>query len=303
MRFKSLFIVALLSLGLAKAQTAQQEINLFDYNRGARVVDCSSNYQDRWDVQNILENTPMPTYGDWPAWCTAQNAPFPHFATVDLGRTEWLDILIFNNKIPDETGGWKGISAKDIEIYVSKESKTEGFAKVASFCLENNVDHQMVKILPVQARWVKFVVKSNYGHPEYTELGQLGGYDDKKHETDIKTEIEKKGYIDLYGLYFDFASDNLKQESKPAIDNIVNYLKQNPEIKIQIEGHTDNIGTDNANNKLSENRAVNVKSELLKNGINPDRLSVKGFGSKQPVADNKTYTGRAQNRRVTIRKI
>ncbi|MGE5621108.1 MAG: OmpA family protein [archaeon] len=302
MKVKSTFIIFILLFSISRAQSSR-EINLFDYNRGVRVVDFSSNYEDRWDVQNILENTPMPTYGDWPAWCTAQNAPFPHFVTVDLARMEWLDILIFNNKIPDESGGWKGISAKDIEVYVSTESKDGSFTKVASFCLENNEPHQVVKVSPVQARWVKFIVKSNYGHPEYTELGQLGGYDDKKREADIKAEMEKNGYIDIYGLYFDFGSDNLRQESKPAVDNIVNFLKQNPGVKIQIEGHTDNVGSDLANNKLSENRAANVKNELVKNGIDSIRLTTKGYGSKKPVAENSTVTGRAQNRRVTIRKI
>ncbi|HEX2962330.1 MAG TPA: OmpA family protein [Ignavibacteriales bacterium] len=295
-----LFLAILFASGYAQQAS---ENNLFDYNRGVRVVDFSSNYEDRWDVQNILENTPMPTYGDWPAWCTAQNAPFPHFVTVDLSRTEWIDILIFNNKIPDESGGWKGISAKDIDVYISGRSKDEGFVKAASFRLENNVSHQVVKITPVEARWVKFVVNSNYGHPEYTELGQLGGFDDKKREADIKAEIDRNGFIDLYGLYFDFGSDNLKAESKPSIDNILKYLKQNPGIKILIEGHTDNVGSDAANNRLSENRASSVKNELVKNGIDEARLSVKGFGSKRPVGDNNSVTGRAQNRRVTIRKI
>lgn len=302
MKLKSTVLFLAILFASTYAQQAGEK-NLFDYNRGVRVVDFSSNYEDRWDVQNILENTPMPTYGDWPAWCTAQNAPFPHFVTVDLSRTEWIDILIFNNKIPDESGGWKGISAKDIDIYVSGKSKDDGFQKVASFRLENNVAHQVVKVTPIEARWVKFVVNSNYGHPEYTELGQLGGFDDKKRVSDIKAEIDKNGFIDLYGLYFDFGSDNLKAESKPAIENIVNYLKENPGIKIQIEGHTDNVGSDASNNRLSENRASHVKNELVNNGIEEGRLNIKGFGSKKPVADNNTITGRAQNRRVTIRKI
>ena len=115
--------------------------------------------------------------------------------------------------------------------------------------------------------------------------------------------MKKNGFVNLYGLYFDFGSANLKAESKPAVDQIAAYMKENPTLNIVIEGHTDNVGTDDANQKLSEQRAITVKNELVKNGIAETRLSIKGIGAKQPVAENTTITGRAQNRRVTIRKV
>jgi outer membrane protein OmpA-like peptidoglycan-associated protein len=277
--------------------------NLFDYDKGARVVDFSSNYGAGWDAQYVLQNYQFETSESLPAWCTEEGAPFPHFITIEFVNIEWLNIIDFNNKIPDETAGWEGISAKDIEVYVSKTSKTQGFTKVVNFRLENNKNHQIVKISPVQAKWVKIVITSNYGHSAYTELGQIGVFDDKQRETNINDEITKNGFINLYGLYFDFGSDNIKPESLSAIEQVVDYLKKNPSVKIQIEGHTDNIGSDNGNQTLSDKRAIAVKNELVKKGISADRLTTKGFGSKQPITSNSSDIGRAQNRRVTIRKI
>jgi len=285
----------------ANAQSTKHE-NLFDYKKGVRVVDFSSNYEGNWDVQLLLENAPVEFEG-LPAWCTAYGAPFPHHATVELLKTEWLDIIIFNNKIPDETGGWEGISAKDIEVHVSTTSATSGFKHVVSFRLENNKNNQVVKITPVQARWVKFVVTSNFGYDGYTELGQLGAYDDGIRSKGIKDEMSSKGFVDIYGIYFDFSSSEIKEESEPVITEIVSYLNENPDVKIVVEGHTDNVGSESSNQKLSENRAKNVMNKLMDKGIDKGRLSVKGFGSKQPVSDNGSETGRAQNRRVTIRKV
>ena len=300
---KRLFLVLLISLSFINlyGQTDNYK-NLFDYNKGARVVDFSSNYEGNWDVQLLLENAPVDFEG-LPAWCTANGAPFPHHATIELQKTEWLDIIVFNNKIPDESGGWEGISAKDIEVYASITSFTSGFKHVVSFRLENNKNHQVVKITPMQARWVKFVVTSNYGYDGYTELGQLGAYDDGIRATSIRDEMSKKGFVDLYGIYFDFGSAEIREESKPIITEIISYLKENSGVKIVVEGHTDNVGGESSNQKLSENRAKNVMNKLVDGGINKGRLSIKGYGSKQPISDNGSETGRAQNRRVTIRKV
>lgn len=250
---RSICILSLCVLTLAKIQGQDlTNENLFDYQKGARVVAYSSNYGGAWDVEYILENNPSYNPNGLATWCTEQNAPFPHFATVELSKDEWLDIIEFNNEIPDETGGWEGISAKDVEVYVSTTSKDQGFSKVINVRLEYNKSHQIIKVNPVLAKWVKFVITSNYGNEEYTEFGQIGAYDDKQRKMGINEEIEKNGFINLYGIYFDFGSDNLKPESLNAIEQVVAYLNNSPTVKILIEGHTDNIGSDNANLVLSE---------------------------------------------------
>jgi len=277
--------------------------NLFDYESGARVVDFSSNYGGSYDAKLILKNTPTDVTDRLPAWCSAAGAPFPHHLTIELSKTEWLNIIEFNNEITDESHGYPGISSKDVEVYVSTTSAKSGFKHAISIRLEQNKNNQIVKITPVQARWIKLVITSNYGDVNYTEFGQLGAYDDGIRSKGIKDEMSSKGFADIYGIYFDFGSADIKEESKPVIAEIVSYLNENPDVKIVVEGHTDNVGSESSNRKLSENRAKNVMNALTESGIKKDRLSIKGSGSSQPVSGNDTETGRAQNRRVTIRKV
>ena len=81
-------------------------------------------------------------------------------------------------------------------------------------------------------------------------------------------------------------------------------LKENPNIKVEVGGHTDNLGPEKANQKISEKRALSVKKYLMdKFNISGDRLIVKGYGSTKPIADNKTQEGRSKNRRVEFKII
>ncbi len=107
--------------------------------------------------------------------------------------------------------------------------------------------------------------------------------------------------IVLDNLLFETASAKLKEEEIPDLDEIVTYLQKQPELRAIIEGHTDNIGSDNSNLTLSNNRAKSVIEYLVNKGIAINRLSPKGYGASQPIANNSTSEGRAKNRRVVIR--
>jgi len=78
-------------------------------------------------------------------------------------------------------------------------------------------------------------------------------------------------------------------------------MNENPTLKLKIEGHTDNAGNDDANMKLSEDRAEAVKTYLVSKGISADRITAEGFGETMPIADNGTAAGRTKNRRVEIK--
>ncbi len=104
----------------------------------------------------------------------------------------------------------------------------------------------------------------------------------------------------IYGIHFDFASDVLRPESSAVIEELVAALNAHPDWQITIEGHTDAVGADDANQALSERRAAAVVLALTQRGIAAERLSSAGFGERQPVAPNDTPTGRAQNRRVEV---
>ncbi len=116
---------------------------------------------------------------------------------------------------------------------------------------------------------------------------------------EIKLEdIEVGKSIVVENIYFEFDRAYLRRESIKTLDSIVAQLKKNPRIKLEIHGHTDNIGTKEYNQKLSEKRANAVMEYLIKNGISPERLKAIGFGEAKPIADNSTEEGRSRNRRT-----
>lgn len=117
--------------------------------------------------------------------------------------------------------------------------------------------------------------------------------------------VEVGQSIRLNNVFFETAKATLKQASFPELDRVVALLEENPGMKVEIAGHTDNKGSASLNNKLSANRADAVEKYIVSKGIAADRLSSKGYGSTKPEADNTTEEGRSQNRRVefTILKI
>lgn len=113
--------------------------------------------------------------------------------------------------------------------------------------------------------------------------------------------LKKDGFIALY-INFETGKSIIKPESQPIIDQITEMLQQNPDLKVSIEGHTDNVGTAKSNQTLSESRAKSVMTALVTKGIPASRLKSKGWGQTKPVADNNTEDGKAKNRRVEIVK-
>ena len=113
--------------------------------------------------------------------------------------------------------------------------------------------------------------------------------------------ISSTGHVAIYGIYFDFNKSDVKPESEPALNEIAKLLSGNPNLKVFIVGHTDNIGGVDYNMKLSQTRAdAVVKMATTKFKINPQRLKAYGVGQLAPVAPNKTEEGRAKNRRVEL---
>lgn len=112
--------------------------------------------------------------------------------------------------------------------------------------------------------------------------------------------IEPGKVCDLRDIYYETNSYTLTQASKVVLALFIEFLKDNPTVKVEIQGHTDNIGNDDANQKLSEQRAKAVYDYVIGKGIPADRLRYKGYGESQPIADNNTATGRAKNRRTVF---
>lgn len=118
-----------------------------------------------------------------------------------------------------------------------------------------------------------------------------------------ETELKNCVQMASYELVFDTNSDQLKGTDWPILRILANLMKKDSTLKIEIAGHTDKTGNATANQTLSERRANTVKKTLTeKYGVEVDRLSAKGYGAEQPLADNGTEQGRAINRRVEIVK-
>lgn len=125
---------------------------------------------------------------------------------------------------------------------------------------------------------------------------------DSTYQKDIPLQpIEVNASVVLRNIFFDFNKFDLQPQSQAELDKVVQLLQENPNVKIQLEGHTDNIGNAADNLKLSENRAKAVVTYLISKGIDSKRLVAKGYGATQPIADNATEEGRAQNRRTELK--
>jgi outer membrane protein OmpA-like peptidoglycan-associated protein len=111
--------------------------------------------------------------------------------------------------------------------------------------------------------------------------------------------LPAKSFI-LEDCNFETGKAELKEESYKVIDELVAYLNRKDDERIELGGHTDNVGNAKKNLILSENRAKAVMAYLLSKGIDPTRVTAKGYGLTKPIASNKTAAGRAQNRRTEV---
>lgn len=112
--------------------------------------------------------------------------------------------------------------------------------------------------------------------------------------------IEVGSSITLRNVFFETAKWDLTAASSVELDKVVDLMAKNQSMRVMLEGHTDNVGSDAANHKLSENRAKAVYDYLVKHGVASNRLQYKGYGESKPIADNNTEEGRAQNRRTVF---
>jgi outer membrane protein OmpA-like peptidoglycan-associated protein len=146
-------------------------------------------------------------------------------------------------------------------------------------------------------------VEGQQGKKSYMQ--QLGRIvlPDKEAEKKIADALSKAGACraPIYGIYFEFASADLKPASAPTLQQIAAVMKEHPEWTLTIEGHTDSIGGAASNLELSKRRAAAVKDELVRRyGVPVARLTTQGYGLSKPLAPNKSMEGRAQNRRVEL---
>jgi OOP family OmpA-OmpF porin len=116
----------------------------------------------------------------------------------------------------------------------------------------------------------------------------------------MKTSLATQCHVALYGVLFDFNKATLQPASDGPLGQVAALMTADPALKIEVQGHTDNVGGDDYNQKLSEARANSVMTWLTQHGVAAGRMTAKGYGKTRPVADNNSDEGRMKNRRVEI---
>lgn len=152
-------------------------------------------------------------------------------------------------------------------------------------------------------RWLQLEVRNNaYDYTmriiESAEMAQKLEFSADQ----MAEQLRSSGRLTLRGVLFDTGKTEIKPESNGLLDEVAAMLKANPDLRLRIEGHTDNVGGAAANLQLSKGRAAAVKTALLARGVAGERLAAEGYGDTRPVAGNATEDGRAQNRRVELVK-
>jgi outer membrane protein OmpA-like peptidoglycan-associated protein len=117
---------------------------------------------------------------------------------------------------------------------------------------------------------------------------------------DLGANLKKACHVALYGVLFDFNKSTLQASSDAVLQPVATMMTADQTLKLEVQGHTDNVGDDAYNQKLSEARAKEVVLWLTQHGVATDRLVGKGYGKSKPIADNGNDEGRAKNRRVEI---
>ncbi len=174
---------------------------------------------------------------------------------------------------------------------------------IVSSGYSDGVSGDYLACLPVGSQYA-FSAKAE-GYLFYSDGFSLVGNDGKEaFEKDIQLErVEIGKSIVLNNIFFETNSSTLMPESSVELATLIKLLEENPNLKVEIEGHTDNIGEADYNLELSKRRAEAVKTYLVEKGIALERLSSKGYGFSKPITDNSTEQARALNRRTEIRII
>lgn len=125
-------------------------------------------------------------------------------------------------------------------------------------------------------------------------------YKDECPGTSFDAKVDARGCWIIKDVLFDFDKSVIKPQAYPILEEVVAVLKRNPSVKVEIQGHTDSVGTAQYNRGLSERRANAVMKYLVKKGIASNRLTALGYGLTRPIASNLTPEGQARNRRVEL---
>ncbi len=250
---------------------------------------------------------PINTFNDENSLLVDAAGNLAYFASNREGGMGDLDLYAFElpenmkpNKVTYLAG--KVFDAETKEVLPARfELINLKTGEVAVQSYADEVTGQYLVCLPVHQDYAL-----NVSHPGYLFHSEnftlSSGTIDKPFEKHVGMNKIKVGEsVVLKNVFFETAKYDLKPQSKVELDKLIAFLKSNPNLKIELSGHTDNVGDKKSNQLLSENRAKAVYNYLTQNGVPTDRLTTKGYGDTQPIASNDTDEGRAENRRTEFK--
>jgi OOP family OmpA-OmpF porin len=163
-----------------------------------------------------------------------------------------------------------------------------------------NEDGKFKVLVPKDDKY-KIRYKNFTDDKEYTTMNVPAKPDLIDIEYTIK--VNRPKVFTLENVFFDTGKTTLRPESNKGLNELAEFMKRKKKMQIEIAGHSDNVGDQAANEKLSQGRSESVRAFLIKKGIAPERVTAKGYGDSQPVADNATPEGRQKNRRTEVRVV
>jgi outer membrane protein OmpA-like peptidoglycan-associated protein/tetratricopeptide (TPR) repeat protein len=197
-------------------------------------------------------------------------------------------------------------------LFIKGTVKDESSAEPVKARIElRNLETKKISEIPLDTNTGKYVAVTQFRNDYVMTIKKEGYVYESKYISKVDTVFKAPAEVDVQiqpielnksyrinDIYFAFNSSELTEESKAVLEQMIEFLTFNGTMCIQIQGHTDNIGNDADNLKLSESRARSVYDYLIARNIAPERLSFRGFGKTDPVAPNDTEEGRAKNRRT-----
>lgn len=224
------------------------------------------------------------------------------------------------NQVEIPVGDNKTETKEGNKTYISYDFNDDSGANPPSFFqIIKNYENAVLKkggkkiYSSVENRQATFLIKSGgkniwvmlydlYDNNYTLTILEIEGMNQDISAGEMLNALNESGSIALY-INFESGKSDIKPESQELINQVVQMLKDNPSLKISIEGHTDNAGSAQSNQTLSENRAKAVMNAMIAKDIAQSRLISKGWGQEKPVSDNNTEEGKAKNRRVEIVKL
>ncbi len=247
---------------------------------------------------------PINTAGDDWGFVLGANGQFGYYASAKEGGYGQMDLYTIRMPPPKRKPQLALLKGKVTEEFTDKPVEAE-------ITITDNKSNEVVGKYKSNAKTGEYLISlpsgKNYGvaiekaghlfHSENVYLSYKDGF--KELKKDIKLVNVKKGAkVVLNNIFFDVGKSDLRPESSAELNRLVDIMNKQPTLKIEISGHTDNVGNAELNQTLSESRAQSVVKFLVEKGISESRLTAVGYGSTKPVAPNTTAEGRQKNRRT-----